>query len=176
MTTFLDSSALFTFKYTEAKKYEDDIWDFQQLIFDYSAGKINEHYWRAKKLIKKNTTLTSQKWCDGLALIFHARQNCNSKRTEYIPTTVFSDTANTTIIYSGKREKVRIESMPTPVRCWYFDGVANWKGIYGLSGRFRGWFSDDLSRVPILAKMNVYVGDVVIQLVKWKKAGWKPPG
>jgi len=48
-------------------------------------------------------------------------------------------------------------------------------GNYGLSGKFEGWFSDDDAHIPIKAKMNVYVGSVVIELVKWKRGSWNPP-
>ena len=44
-----------------------------------------------------------------------------------------------------------------------------------LKGSFEGWFSDDEARIPIVSKMNVYVGNVVIELVKWKRPGWVPP-
>jgi N-acetylglucosamine kinase-like BadF-type ATPase len=53
----------------------------------------------------------------------------------------------------------------------YFRGNSNWTGIYGLTGAFEGWFSDDDARVPIRAKMRVYVGNVLIELVRWE-AEW----
>ena len=54
-------------------------------------------------------------------------------------------------------------------------GQARWTGLYGLSGNFEGWFSNDEARVPIKAKMSVYIGSVVIELKSWKRPDWKPP-
>jgi hypothetical protein len=56
-----------------------------------------------------------------------------------------------------------------------FDGKLDFTGIFGLSGEFEGWFSNDEARVPILAKMKVLIGSVTIELMSWKRKGWAPP-
>ena len=85
------------------------------------------------------------------------------------------DTANTFINFKGKRENIEIESVNYPVRTIYFNGKADWTGVYGVTGEFEGWFSDDEARVPILAKMKTYLGSANIKLVKWKRKNWSPP-
>ena len=47
--------------------------------------------------------------------------------------------------------------------------------IFGLTGVFEGWFSDDAASVPISAKMHVLIGSVRIELLRWKRSNWTPP-
>jgi hypothetical protein len=48
-------------------------------------------------------------------------------------------------------------------------------GIYGLTGPFEGWFSNDDARVPIRANMEVMLGSVKVELIGWNRGGWNPP-
>jgi hypothetical protein len=61
------------------------------------------------------------------------------------------------------------------VKTYYLSGSADWKALYGLGGKFEGWFSADEARVPIFAKMNVYIGNIEIELKSWKRNNWFPP-
>lgn len=54
----------------------------------------------------------------------------------------------------------------TPVLTVFADVI----GI--LNGDFEGWFSTDNRRVPLAARMKVFVGSVYIELEKWVK--WTP--
>jgi hypothetical protein len=62
-----------------------------------------------------------------------------------------------------------------PVDVVHFDGNMDFVGIFGLTGGFEGWFSNDEARVPILAKMKVLIGSVTVELMKWTRPGWNPP-
>jgi hypothetical protein len=70
---------------------------------------------------------------------------------------------------------VEIDALDYEIRTVHFQGEANWTGVYGITGKFDGWFSDDEARVPIRAKMKLYVGNADIELVRWKRPGWTPP-
>jgi len=92
-----------------------------------------------------------------------------------VPTFVGGDTSHTYIDFRGCKEEQSIDAVPYPVACRRIHGTAGWTGVYGLSGAFDGWFSDDDAHVPIIAKMSVYVGSVTLELVRWKRPGWNPP-
>ena len=64
---------------------------------------------------------------------------------------------------------IEINASSYPIKSLYFNGTANWTGIYGLTGKFEGWFSDDEARIPVKAKMKLYVGNANIELVKWSR-------
>jgi hypothetical protein len=92
-----------------------------------------------------------------------------------IPTLINEQRVLTRIDFSGKRDAVEIDAVDYPIDAVGFDGIADFVGIFGLSGDFEGWFSNDDARVPIMAKMKVLVGNVTIELMQWKRSGWVPP-
>jgi len=159
----------------EANTKVDNGWNYEKIIFDYDNKKITLKGYHKKKQVKNVTIHTFRKWSDGLSLFYVARKLLYIKKNVSIPTLMDVDTVFTTINFAGKKEKVEIDAVPYPVRTVYFKGNANWTGIYGMTGEFEGWFSEDKARIPIKAKMEVYVGNVDIELIKWKRKGWKPP-
>lgn len=173
-TSWIDQSVTFTHKFTSSMK-EKDYWLFDQQIYDFNNKKITiERYKKGQKYFSRSI-LTDKKWNDGLSLFFLARQFTKSQKYIKIPTIIDIDTFYTFINFHGKRENLRIKNVQYPVKTVNFNGKASWTGIYGLTGYFEGWFSDDEASVPIKAKMNVYIGSIDIELIRWKRANWMPP-
>lgn len=145
--------------------------------FDYPNNKIYfEHgIWGKGMLDKRDTLKIDTLLQDGLSLFYFARYNLLRNGTVRIPTVVVEQLSNTTINFSNRNESVNIDAVDYPVDVIEFDGRADFEGIYGFSGGFEGWFSNDEARVPILAKMKVIIGKVRIELISWKKKNWKPP-
>lgn len=158
-----------------ASTQEDDNWKYDKYIFDYADKKITLESGVKDKLEKSVVIQTPRKWNDGLSLFFFARMFLNSKRYVSVPTIIEFDTVKTLINFTGEKKTVDIEAVDYDIKTVYLKGDANWTGVYGLTGKFEGWFSDDEACVPISAKMKVYVGNVDIELVKWKRGNWSPP-
>lgn len=158
-----------------ASTQEDGNWKYDKYIFDYAGKKITLENGVKDKLEKSVVIQTPRKWNDGLSLFFFARMFLNSKRYVSVPTIIEFDTVKTLINFTGEKKAVGIEAVDYEIKTVYLKGDANWTGVYGLTGKFEGWFSDDEASVPISAKMKVYVGNVDIELVKWKRGNWTPP-
>jgi hypothetical protein len=92
-----------------------------------------------------------------------------------IPTVVNEKKGNTFINFTGERTDETIDAVDYPIDLIHFEGQAGFVGVAGLTGGFEGWFSNDAARVPVIAKMKVLLGNVRIELMKWKRAGWDPP-
>jgi hypothetical protein len=92
-----------------------------------------------------------------------------------IPTLINEERANTYIDFASRRTSVEIDAVEYPIDVVSFDGAADFVGIFGLTGDFEGWFSNDVARVPIMAKMKVIVGNITIELMRWTREGWNPP-
>ena len=174
--SWIDPSISYSNKFESTIKLDKDRWQFQKMTFNYDKNEIINEKWVNKvryETIKVNTE--GKKMCDGGGLFFFARQFTDLKKSVKVPTIIDRDINYTYINFHGKRETIKTDYMPYPVRTIYFDGKLDWKGVYGLSGKFEGWFSDDEARIPIKAQMNVYVGSVQINLIKWRRANWAPP-
>lgn len=173
-TSWFDPSVSFSYKFNSSMK-EKDYWLFDQIIFDYKNKKVVVEKFKKNQKYFSRVINTSKRWNDGLSLFFLAREYTKSKKNIKIPTIMDKDTAYTYINFYGGRQNIEIGSINYPVRTVHFNGKAEWTGIYGLTGYFEGWFSDDDASVPIKAKMNVYIGSINIELIKWNRKGWVPP-
>ncbi|MFM7340813.1 MAG: DUF3108 domain-containing protein [Bacteroidota bacterium] len=173
--SWIDPSVQFSHNFAASTKESDGSWTYDKYLFDYPGQAVTMEKYKANKLSNKRVLKTSKKWNDGSSLFFLARQMLKSKKTIKVPTIIMDDTVSTSINFVGKEETVEIDAAKYPIKTIYLSGTANWTGIYGLSGKFEGWFSDDEARIPIRAKMKLYVGNANIELVKWNRSSWQPP-
>jgi len=172
--SWMSPSIKYSYQFASNTK-DGDSWKYEQILFDHKQNQIEIKEYKDKELINGNKIYTTKKWNDGLSLFYLARALLNIKKNVIIPTLMDKDTVKTSINFSGKKEDVNIDAVSYPVRTVYFKGNANWTGVYGMTGEFEGWFSDDLAKVPIKAKLKVYVGSVDIELKHWKRKDWGPP-
>ncbi len=173
--SWIDTSVTFSYKFNANTMVEDNVWEFDQYLFDYTSRKATLEKWRKKeKLASKQFDITKH-LNDGSSLLFCARAMLYSGKSYNIPTVIMEERVSTVINFAGNKAETEIDAVEYPVRTVYLNGDANWTGIYGLTGRFEGWFSDDEARIPIRAKMNLYVGSVTIELQSWKRGSWRPP-
>jgi len=41
-----------------------------------------------------------------------------------------------------------------------------------MKGPFRGWFSDDDAAIPLKAKVEIFLGSIVLELESYERPGW----
>lgn len=172
--SWMDSKINYSHKFASNTKNSEG-WYYEEIFFNNDKSNIIINGYQNKTLQETIEIKTNKRWSDGLSLFYIARKLLNSNKNVRIPTLMDKDTVNTVINFTGKKEKVKIAAVTYPVRTVYFKGDANWTGIYGMTGAFEGWFSDDEACVPIRAKMKLYVGNVVIELKHWNRSNWGPP-
>jgi hypothetical protein len=112
---------------------------------------------------------------DGLSILFYTRSRLHSKKSFRFPTIVYKKLGQTTLHFTDETSNVGIDAYPEPIATKGFTGLAEFEGLFGLSGEFEGWFSNDAAAVPIKAKLGVIVGKIDIELIEWKHSGWTPP-
>ncbi len=170
--SWMEPTALASLQFVAQNKLDGE---YTKYTFDYDQRRITTVTWKDRQKADERVFSIQRKYTDGLTILYAARQLLYSKRTAWIPTLVREDTAWTKINFTGRIEPVSIEAVSYPIRTVYFDGNANWTGVYGVTGAFQGWFSDDDARIPIKAKMKLYLGSADIELISWKRPGWSPP-
>lgn len=120
-------------------------------------------------------SLDGKRWQDGLSLLYYARANTHRRFVDHVPVLIYRTKATTTIRFGIEQEAVEIDAVDYPIHAVKLDGETGFTGIFGLTGDFEGWFSADDAAIPLYAKMHVIIGSVRLELVKWKRKGWKPP-
>lgn len=173
--SWIDLSVAYSHQFIGRVKLDDGSWDYHQIDFDYAKKKVS-----TKKIINKETHWsfvynTDKKYNDGMSLFFLARKYTKMKKAIRIPTIVDRDTTFTIINFQNKPVDVKIKAVDYKIKTIYFNGKMEWTGIYGLTGEFEGWFSNDDASIPIRAKMKVYLGSIDIELIDWKRKNWTAP-
>ena len=129
----------------------------------------------SKYKVKDTLQLPSASYLDGLSVVYYPRAMSHTIRTVDVPTIVNGKLGTITFRFGKSSGTESISVIQYPVRVIEVDGTLSVKGIFGLTGDFQGWFSDDSAAVPIKAKVKVLLGYVTVELIQWKRAEWEPP-
>jgi len=157
----------------------DDYDTFTDYYFRYDSSKI--HIIKGKvapRQIWTDSTTSieaNERYQDGLSIFYFARMNSGQNNSEEIPCFVNEKKVTTKINFYDKVEDISIDAIDYPVACVKVDGQLDFVSIYGLTGYYEGWFTNDKAAIPILAKMKVMVGNITLELKEWKREEWKPP-
>lgn len=168
-----DQKNLRTVKY-EAYNYSSDtiytIYDFR-----YAEKKVYiSRYDKRRKLLKSAVKEISESELDAMTLFYFAR--FQKKGTSIAKIEIWNDFVkeSASLKVELNPELVEVENLNRSIMTHYVSGKADINGLYGLSGKFSGYFSDDSSSVPVLSKLNVLIGSVTCKLVEYKNKDWHP--
>lgn len=170
------SKSVFSYDF-QARDKDDDHWKLFKYRFDYPKKLVivEEGIWQSNSTDRRDTIRLDTLYQDGLSLFFFARKHVHINEQVRVPVFVSEKKGVAEINFTHIRKKESIDAVDYPVDVIYFNGKAGFIGVFGLTGGFEGWFSNDGARVPILAKMKVIIGNIRIELIEWKRPGWSPP-
>jgi hypothetical protein len=112
---------------------------------------------------------------DGLSIFYYARQNTGLNESKYVPVIMHVDTALMKINFSSQKTDIDIDPVDYDINSLHLDGFSYFTAVFGLTGEFEGWFSNDEARIPLKAKLQVKIGNITLELESWKRKGWLPP-
>ncbi len=151
---------------------------YTEYYFNYSQKQIRVKQGKVSppQLWKDSVYSAEKMYQDGLSIFYYARMNTGQKKSVNVPCFVNEEKVYTRINFYDRAEKLKIDAVDYPINCVKLDGDTDFTSVFGLTGYFEGWFSNDYAAIPILAKMKVIIGNVNLELKSWKrKDGWQPP-
>jgi len=157
---------------------EDEYSTFTEYFFDYDNNKkirIKKGKIRPYELWNDSTTSAEKYFQDGLSIFYYARMSLGKKQSVDVPCFVKEDKVNTHINFYTERYPVSVDAIDYDIDCLRLDGITDFVSVFGLTGYFEGWFSNDEASIPIIAKMKVIIGNITLELKSWKRNGWKAP-
>jgi hypothetical protein len=143
--------------------------------YDSSLIRIKKGKIEPYEIWTDSTTSADTEYQDGLSILYYARILSGSGDSVDVPCFVNEKKVYTSIYSSKEVSGISIDSLDYDVACQKLDGNMKFISVFGLTGNFEGWFSDDEASVPILAKLKVIIGSVKVELKSWKRPGWTPP-
>lgn len=170
-----DGKEMYSRKF-RATEYNDEGEITIEYKFNYDSEYVYVHKVNKGKVERDENIHFNKnvKFQDGLSLFYNSRLNSFSLENFLIP--VFMNEAETSVNYyfSAKAEDVSLSNFDDDIKSVKCSGMANFTGVFGLSGEFAGWYSNDEARVPLKSQMNVIIGNVTLELDSYKRTGWKP--
>ena len=145
----------------------------------FNKAKNNIHIVKGRERTNEiwtDTTVSYERdYQDGLSLFYFARMRTGQQKKVNVPVFINEKEEKTFINFYNEVEDMDIDAVDYDIACVRLDGETEFRGIFGLTGYFEGWFTNDEYAVPIVAKMQVIIGSIKLELKEWKKKGWMPP-
>lgn len=154
----------------EYTAYTEYNFDYKKSVIHVKKGKINP-----PEVWTDSTTTADKKYQDGLSIFYYARMNTGQSKSLNVPCFVTEEKVFTTLNFYDRPEGISIDAVNYEIACVKLDGETDFISVFGLTGYFEGWFTDDSAAVPVLAKMKVIIGNITLELKSWKREGWVPP-
>lgn len=158
-----------------AFEYKDDKKSILTYIFNYDSGFVDIKkigYGGATEVDKRVNTYTN--FQDGLSIFYYARYMFSKTESRNVPVMMYIDSAMMKIDYNNSKTDVNIDNINYDISSVYLEGFSYFTAVFGLTGEFSGWFSNDAARIPLKAKLQVKIGNVSVELKTWKRKNWKP--
>jgi len=143
--------------------------------FDYDNNKV---YWDildandTTKVLQHKVLKLDHYMYDGISLTFFARGNAKLGASYRVYSFIDDRNGPVDMHFSDELRPLYFEPAKKKFSTFEVYGMFHLKGIAGVTGKYRGWFTNDERRVPLKALMKVFVGNVVVELEKWEK--WAP--
>jgi len=168
--------------YSTSTEKRDKGWWLLKNRYDHLSKRLTiEDTWSKEKdgpaftSPKTDTFTVNGTLQDGLSILYYARSQAHSRGTMNVPTIVYKQLGSTWLRFTGRKGTMEIDALDSLIKTVRFEGRADFEGIFGLSGDFEAWFTDDEAAVPIKAKLGVILGSVTIELKEWHRNGWRIP-
>jgi hypothetical protein len=171
--SYIDST-FFPLKFY-ARIFGDDTVFVQYSFLNHSKIEMQKGKLGSSHLYLDSTAVINKRFQDGLSILFYTMMNMGTQKSLNVPCFVNEKKENAKLNYYSGTEPISVESVDYEIECLHLDGETNFVSVYGLTGKFEGWFSNDELSVPIVANMQVLIGNVRLELIKWNKELWNPP-
>jgi len=109
---------------------------------------------------------------DGASLLYYARANVGYSKIDTLHYIDDGKDELAILQFMGSKGSIKIRAHDKSIKSSYLVGRILGNGIAGLHGEFEGWFAEEMPSPPLIAKMKVFIGSVIVELESWK--GWKP--
>ena len=175
-TMFYKNDSIYSHRFFSSEFKDKDIGHIDY-TFDYDKGviiaKSDRNFLNEDK--KEIKIENNKRYQDGLSLFYNARLQSLKNKNYIIPVYINGKESSVNYSFNMNKDVVSSDLRDYDMSSIKIAGTAHFVGVFGLTGEFIAWLSDDNARIPLKAKFNVSIGSVTLELVSFKKKNWSPP-
>jgi len=144
---------------------DEDEFNAERYDFDYEAGQV----YISNDGEPKDTLKLSEPSTSGQLIFYYSRLFAGSEQDYSLPVYLegekgYIDVQNT------RNSEIRVyPAFNNPVKTYSSRGDAHIDGPFGFSGKFKAWFVADNLRIPAEVHAKVWLGNVKVRLIDYKK-------
>lgn len=144
---------------------DEDEYKSEQYIFDYE----NEKVYISENREPVDTLEVTEPSSSGQLVFYYSRLFAGTDKNFRLPVYLEREKG-----YINGRNSTRIEmreykAFSDPVKTYYSEGNADIDGPFGFRGKYQSWYVADDLRIPAEAHAKVWLGNVKVKLIDYKK-------
>ncbi|MBV6480100.1 MAG: hypothetical protein HGGPFJEG_02934 [Ignavibacteria bacterium] len=145
--------------------------------FNYSKDYVDTNIETDGKTDKKEKISIKDKLKlrDEVCWLYEARMNSFINKNFNIPVFVKEEESSVRYSFNVNSTVINIEKFNYDISAIKLEGTSDFTGLFGFKGEFLILLSDDEFRVPLKAYFSSSLGNVVWELISYKKQKWSPP-
>ncbi|MEL7835037.1 DUF3108 domain-containing protein [Fodinibius sp. Rm-B-1B1-1] len=141
-------------------EYESEVYEF-----DYD----NQLVYFSKSGTPVDTLALGEPSSSGQLIFYFSRLFAGTDKDYQLPVYLEGKKGYINGANSTKMEEREYDAFEEPVKTFYSEGDANIDGPFGFKGKYKAWYIADDLRVPAEAHAKVWLGNVKVQLIDYKK-------
>jgi len=144
---------------------DEDEFNAERYLFDYDRQAVLF----SKKGEPEDTLDLSGPSTAGHLIFHYSRLFAGTEHSYSLPTYVGGEKGYIDVDNSQKTEMREYDAFDQPITTYVSQGNAHIDGPFGFSGKFKAWFSAGDLRIPLEAHAKVWLGNVKVRLIDYKK-------
>lgn len=144
----------------DEEEFEAEVYEF-----DYQ----NEKVYVSEDGLSVDTLSLSVPSSSGQLVFYYSRLFAGTGRNYCLPVYLERKKGYISAKNSTETEMRKYDAFEDRVKTYFSEGNANINGPFGFSGKYKAWYIADNLRVPAEAHAKVWLGNVKVQLIDYKK-------
>ncbi len=144
---------------------DEDEFEAEVYEFDYEKEKV----YISENMSPVDTLSLTEPSSSGQLIFYYSRLFAGTNQDYRLPVYLEREKGYIDATNSTKIEMRDYEAFEEPVKTYFSEGDADIDGPFGFRGKFKAWYIADDLRVPAEAHAKVWLGNVKVQLIDYKK-------
>ena len=141
--------------------------EFEAEVYEYDYE--NEKVYILENMTPVDTLELTEPSSSGQLIFYYSRLFAGTNQDYRLPVYLEREKGYIDATNSTKIEKRRYDAFDDPVKTYFSEGDADIDGPFGFRGKYKAWYIADDLRVPAEAHAKVWLGNVKVQLIDYKK-------
>lgn len=150
---------------------DEEIYDEERFEYNYRDDKV----YAFKEGEPTDTLELKTPATSGPLVFFYSRMRAGSVDTSQVNIYLEGDQGIIDLWSTTRIDERGYDAFEDDVDTYYSEGDADINGPFGFRGRFRSWFVDDPLRIPVESRLKVWIGNVKVRLIEYKREKWDEP-